>query len=201
MADATAAIDLPPAENKSELRARLRQLRKGVKPKQRVRAAIDLARHVALHFHDHQIAAYVSIGSEVSTWEILDSLWKDGRSVLLPMVNGLDLLWYEVKNSRELRSGYRGIQEPDPRQCPEIIPTQPWLCLVPGLGFTADGKRLGQGGGFYDRALAQLRSGKQSPSGCVVAGVGFPVQMLHHIPMHSHDQYVDQVFVFAGAET
>lgn len=70
-------------------------------------------------------------------------------------------------------------EEPDPRW-PDVV-------IVPGLAFTADGDRLGQGGGWYDRFLAQRRAD------CVAIGVGFREQLLESLPTEHHDVALDVV--------
>ncbi|PIE34450.1 MAG: 5-formyltetrahydrofolate cyclo-ligase [Ilumatobacter coccineus] len=68
---------------------------------------------------------------------------------------------------------------PDPRQVDVVI--------VPGVGFTPDGDRLGQGGGWYDRFLAQLRPGTPT------IGVCFAEQLQTTLPTEPHDVRVDRV--------
>jgi 5-formyltetrahydrofolate cyclo-ligase len=66
---------------------------------------------------------------------------------------------------------------------PEDEPDPAWpdVVVVPGLAFTLAGDRLGQGGGWYDRFLAGVRSG------CVTIGVGFDVQVVDELPLEAHD--------------
>jgi 5-formyltetrahydrofolate cyclo-ligase len=59
--------------------------------------------------------------------------------------------------------------------------------LVPGLAFTADGRRLGQGGGHFDRFLPRLRDD------CVTIGVAFREQLVADLPVAAHDATVDVV--------
>lgn len=66
----------------------------------------------------------------------------------------------------------------------------PALMLVPGLAFTADGKRLGRGGGFYDRTLSVL------PSCVKTIGICKKSQLLEDIPTEVHDQKVQTVLAF-----
>ena len=61
------------------------------------------------------------------------------------------------------------------------------LVVVPGLAFTADGRRLGQGGGHYDRFLARLRPD------CLTVGACFAEQLVRELPTEPHDQPVDAV--------
>lgn len=66
----------------------------------------------------------------------------------------------------------------------------PALMLVPGLVFTADGKRLGRGRGFYDRTLSVI------PSCVKTIGVCKKSQLVQDIPMEAHDKKVMQVLCF-----
>lgn len=61
------------------------------------------------------------------------------------------------------------------------------MVVVPGLAFTADGRRLGQGGGHYDRFLTGV-----SPQ-CLLVGVAFAEQLVMDIPVESHDVVLDAV--------
>ena len=73
-----------------------------------------------------------------------------------------------------------------------IEPTWPDVVLVPGLAFTATGGRLGQGGGWYDRFLADVR-----PE-CTTIGVCFAEQVVDELPIEPHDVAVDIVVTDDG---
>jgi 5-formyltetrahydrofolate cyclo-ligase len=68
----------------------------------------------------------------------------------------------------------------------------PDVVIVPGLAFTAAGDRLGQGGGWYDRFLATVRSD------CVSIGVCFDGQLVDALPVEAHDITVDHVVTERG---
>lgn len=59
------------------------------------------------------------------------------------------------------------------------------MVLVPGLGFTAHGARIGRGAGFYDRLLAGTNA--------VRFGVGLDVQIVPQLPVEAHDLPMDYV--------
>jgi 5-formyltetrahydrofolate cyclo-ligase len=61
------------------------------------------------------------------------------------------------------------------------------VVVVPGLAFTPDGRRLGQGGGHFDRFLPRLRAD------CVRIGVAFEEQLVADLPISPHDIAVDVV--------
>lgn len=99
-------------------------------------------------------------------------------------------LWV-LNNLNELVTGTWGILEPPKHrwQDPEktIDPKALDLVLVPGVAFANNGARLGNGLGYYDHLLSQVRED------CVLIGVGFQCQLLDDVPMDAHDIYLDWV--------
>jgi 5-formyltetrahydrofolate cyclo-ligase len=130
------------------------------------------------------VAAFAALPSEpdLRAWE-----WADGRTVLLPRVDGDDLIFHAVTGRDDLRPGAFGVPEPDPARCPVRDAATADLVLVPGLAFTRDGRRLGRGRGFYDRLLGAL------PPGATKVGICFAGQLLDDLPTAHHDQPVDLV--------
>lgn len=61
------------------------------------------------------------------------------------------------------------------------------VVLVPGIAFTIEGDRLGQGGGWYDRFLAGV------DSNCTTIGVGFEIQIVDALPTEAHDITLDAI--------
>lgn len=81
---------------------------------------------------------------------------------------------------------------PAPDADAPIDPAVVDVVVVPGLGFTPDGHRLGQGGGWYDRFLARMR-----PDALKI-GVGFDVQLVGELPTEEHDVTLDAVVTESG---
>lgn len=69
----------------------------------------------------------------------------------------------------------------------DVDPDSLALVVTPGLAFTADGRRLGQGGGHYDRFLGGVSAG------CLLVGVAFAEQVVVDIPVEVHDVVLDAV--------
>jgi len=84
----------------------------------------------------------------------------------------------------DIEAGYHGIPEPRDHCSAIAAETIEWV-LVPGVAFDADGRRLGYGGGYYDRLLPLLRA--QVPR---VAGA-FEGQLVDAVPAAPHDVGVD----------
>ena len=76
---------------------------------------------------------------------------------------------------------------PSPVDGTAVDPALLDVVVVPGLAFTADGRRLGQGGGHYDRFLPRLRGG------CVTVGAAFAEQLVDDLPTEPHDVRLDLV--------
>lgn len=112
-----------------------------------------------------------------------------GKTVALPRVDAsvrmLRALAIEDLD-RDVEPGYRGI--PEPRVgCPAIALDRIDWVLVPGVAFDTAGRRLGYGGGYYDRLLPFV-----SPTAARVAGA-FDMQIVDAVPTAAHDLGVDVV--------
>ncbi len=125
------------------------------------------------------VMAFVGVGTEPGTDALLRLLFEQGYEVGLPRVEGDHIVAVEHRVDSALVVGSYGIPEPVGNA---IDPNLIDLVLVPGLAFTRDGRRLGQGGGFYDRFLPLLRED------CMTCGVCFDVQIVDELPIEPHDQ-------------
>jgi len=130
------------------------------------------------------VAAYAALPGEPDL-RPLD--WIGAKNVLLPRVDGEELVFHAVRDANQLKSGAFAVMEPDPEKCPAFDPREAEIIFVPGLAFTAEGQRLGRGRGFYDRLLAAL------PPEILRVGVCFAEQVVPDIPSEPHDEEVDVV--------
>lgn len=111
-----------------------------------------------------------------------------GRRFLFPLTHDdRSLTWHETHGMNQLSPGRMGIPEPDPVTSPAVDPGEIDLVIVPGLGFTLQGGRLGFGGGYYDRFLAKAGPAVATAGVCLSCQV-VPVESLpmepHDIPLH-----------------
>lgn len=132
---------------------------------------------------------YASFKSEVQTTGAIKRCLQAGKRVALPLTVAPEKMLrpYLIKDpERELQPGYCAIPEPDPK-CTELIdPGTLDLVVIPGSVFDLRGGRLGYGGGFYDRFLAD-----QAPAACRVA-LAFALQVVgDELPLQPHDQSID----------
>jgi 5-formyltetrahydrofolate cyclo-ligase len=181
----------PPAA-KRVLRAEARRRRAGRSDHARLQhgRALAAAQSPALEAA-RTVTAYVGVADEPDTLPLLDSLRARGVRVLLPVVlPDLDLDWAEYTGSESLARTSHGLLEPtSPRLGPEAVAGAD-VVLVPAFAVDHEGRRLGQGGGCYDRALARV------PSSTTVLAVLFPDEVVPGpLPEEPHDRRVDGVLI------
>jgi 5-formyltetrahydrofolate cyclo-ligase len=134
------------------------------------------------------VAAYVSVGTEPETRGLIYALWKRGTYVLLPLLladNDLDWASYEGPDS--LAEGPHGLLQPtEPPRGVQAV-TSADLVIVPALAVDRRGRRLGRGGGSYDRALARV--GAAVPTMALI----YDHELLDEVPAGRQDQPVRMV--------
>jgi 5-formyltetrahydrofolate cyclo-ligase len=124
----------------------------------------------------------------------IELLWKhaEGKTMCYPTIRQGGLDFIGVAGPESVTIGQFGFREPVFDQARVIPPDTFDLVLVPGAAFTANGDRLGRGGGFYDRLLSSpgFRAFK--------VGVCFDRQVLNEVPVEAHDQRVHRVVTESG---
>ena len=164
----------------------MRQLNRALDSRQRLRAsaAIFSAVERLPEFRaSRTVAVFAALPDEPATVEVL-ARWASTRRVVLPRVEGDAMRFYACRPDA-LVFGAFGILEPQgERPCPagEID-----LVVCPGVAFTADGRRLGRGRGYYDRYL-----GDPAFRGFRV-GVCYAHQLVDDLPVEPHDVRMDRV--------
>ncbi len=134
-----------------------------------------------------RILIYAARQDELDTRPLIRRLLRTPRAVYLPRIEDGRIFLYRVTNlKKDLQLGPYGIHEPQRAKSRQGDIQDMDLAIVPGLGFTREGVRLGRGGGYFDRLLAK--------AGHVVKiGVGFREQILKKIPVRRHDVRMDFV--------
>lgn len=138
-----------------------------------------------------RVAAYVALDDEVPSDAILDTVLASGRALLLPRVVGRDLEFAAVSGFDQLCRGRWGLREPA-GACIAARLAPDDLVLVPGLAFDRSGRRLGRGGGHYDRVFAL---GDMPP---FRVGLAFAFQVVASVPADERDRCVDGVVTELG---
>ena len=104
------------------------------------------------------IASYFSYGTEPDTTALNQKIIASGKVLLLPRINGETIEWVQWDGNIENLQSNGNFQEPIGETFTDLGAID--LVLVPALAIDPDGFRLGQGGGFYDRALPLLSAWK-----------------------------------------
>lgn len=111
----------------------------------------------SLYKNADMILLYYSVGSEVSTHQILKKAADDGKSLAFPVCTDSEgtMKFYIIKDEKDLTEGMYGIKSPN-ADCTEFIESKNALCVVPAIAFDKKGYRIGYGKGYYDRYLASF---------------------------------------------
>jgi len=127
------------------------------------------------------VAVYLAMPQELDLTPFIVKLLAAGVRLVAPRWNGTayDLAPLAGLEAGVLRAGPMGVREPVSAEI--VAPADVDVWIVPGMAFTADGTRLGYGGGWYDRFLAQARSDARS------LGVAYSFQCLAALPCEIHD--------------
>jgi 5-formyltetrahydrofolate cyclo-ligase len=134
-------------------------------------------------FRDAQkIGVYYPIGSEILTQDIIQELLSNGKDVFLPKVIGENIEFRKIANFSSLEKGSFDIMEPkDDCQTDNELD----IVLVPTVGISPIGVRLGYGHGFYDRYLAKHK--------VTTISLTLEKQIIKNIPKSEHDVMIDWI--------
>ena len=100
------------------------------------------------------VLCYSPIGSEVDVLPIARAALRRGKTVAFPVCDGDEMEFYKVNDPSELtETNHFGVLEPVAKEENLIVPTKTTMILMPGLLFDTHGKRIGYGGGYYDKYI------------------------------------------------
>ena len=147
-------------QEKRQLRAAIRALAAQLSPRYRASADGAIARRV-LSLPEYRgaetVFCVVGSGREIDTRPILEQTLADGKRLCVPLCTGAgEMELRQVTDLKELSPGTYGILEP-PAGSPSLSPDQADLAVIPCLTCSREGRRLGRGGGYYDRFLSRYR--------------------------------------------
>jgi len=191
---ASAAAPTGPAlrEAKRAMRIAVIEQRDALPPAERAAASQAIAaRIVALP----EFAAAPSVlltlpfRSEWDTRLVASAALAANKALLVPRVDPVArvLSLHRIESLTDaVVPGYRGIPEPR-AEAPHASPNDVAFALVPGVAFDGGGRRLGYGGGYYDRLLPLLPRGAPRIAGA------FEVQLVDTVPAAGHDLAVDMI--------
>ena len=173
--------------NKKEMRAIIRAQKRAMTEEQIVSASRNLGvlfRQSELYKNAKSIYGYLPYNQEVRTTPMLEQAIRDGKRVAVPKCYGSEMRFLWLDDLTQVAPGYANIPEPIADE--PIADDTTALVLMPGLAFDPQGHRIGYGGGFYDRFLAE------EPDHPTLA-LCYGFQMVEHLETEEFDIPVDQV--------
>ena len=177
-----------PSPSKQQLRATIKAMKLSrLSPEYRAEASLRLTQAVEKHpafAAANTVMLYHALPDEPDTHPLLEK-YAASKTIVLPCVEGDDIVPRVYRGEQDLRIGAYGIAEPvgpDFEDVPAIS-----FILVPGVAFDAAGHRLGRGKGYYDRFLSTL------PARPFLLGACFAWQQVPAVPFELHDIIMDAV--------
>jgi 5-formyltetrahydrofolate cyclo-ligase len=176
--------------SKALLRKLMLEKRTMLSAEVRLRAA-EAAAHNALPLFESErgtVAIYWPVRNEISPLILAEHLHARKFELCLPVVIEKDsaVQFRKYAPGDKLHKGRFGVDEPS-QKSPYLNPS---VLIVPLVAFDKKGRRLGTGGGYYDRTLAALRAGDMPVK---AYGYAFAVQEVSALPYEPHDQLLDAV--------
>ena len=134
------------------------------------------------------IAGYWPMGDEMDPRLLMLALAARGHALVLPVTppRGEPLAFRAWTPGAALRAGPMGTSEPAEGEA-----LSPDILLVPLLAFDRAGRRLGYGGGYYDRTLAALPGAK-------AIGIAYAGQEMPEVPAGPQDFRLPLIVTEAG---
>ena len=190
-------------KNRSSIRSEILRKRDNITPVERTM----LSKRVTAHLFEwiqrieksdqgwtfNAVMVYLSMNSEVDTWQLVELLHEQDRKIIAPVVDTKsgDLIPKQIQNLDEDVVLHRyGMYEPK-ESCPVFPTPQLQLILVPAIAFDKNGHRLGYGKGFYDRFLPTCPN-------AVTVGLAYQLQIVEDTYPQPWDVPVHHIFTEEG---
>ena len=144
----------------------------------------------ALEYKEYKKAGcvfcYVSTENETDTFPLLHDILRSGKRLGVPKCTGKGIMQvYEIQSLDELKPGAYGILEPEDNPEKLIDPKEIDFAWVPCISCDRERRRLGHGGGYYDRYLEKAH--------CVKAALCREELLVDNVPVSELDQRMDVV--------
>ena len=168
---------------KAELRAAILAARRAAPAAERDAEARALARHIATVAVDGDtVCAYVPVGSEPGSLDLVEVLHQRGVRVLLPVVRSAagPLRWGEYTPGKLVRARLGLLEPAEPWLAPEAV-AEAASVLMPALAVDRSGVRLGRGAGYYDRTL------RLAAASARLVAVVRDDELVERLPAEPHD--------------
>ncbi len=172
------------SDEKQLLRARVLETIRGIAAAARAEKSAAIAAHLGRL--RGVVFGFAPMRLEPDWTAAMEPEW----TVALPRIEGGGLHFHRVADFAKLAKGPLGIREPVEG---EFVPyAAAEFVLVPGVAFDRAGRRLGRGGGFYDRVFGEPALSARRVAIC------FSEQLVDRVPVEAHDAMVDAIVTEDG---
>ena len=183
------------AQSQSVIRAEAKRKRAQLSSEQRQEASNKIAEKLfatALFRRSNNIACYVSMETEVSTWPIIERAWQQNKRIFAPITEKNFVMQFrQFDDESELFTNSFGLREPRHGRPARIDEFE--LVIVPLVAFDSHRNRIGMGGGYYDRALSFFADNTEITKPALI-GLAFDCQKVEVILPNPWDIRLFQVY-------
>lgn len=168
--------------HKKMLRQQISVARMALSPTERTEKCRRIYHRVTEHpafVRAKTVYCFIDAKGEVDTHQIIRAAWQGGKRVAAPRIEGKEMQFFYIDDFDHLEKSRFGIEEPAANCAPAEDMTDA-LMIMPGMVFDQTRNRIGYGGGYYDRFLAEH-------SDLPTIAVAFELQVIGHIPAEPHD--------------
>lgn len=173
--------------NKQELRRMIREKKRAMTPEEIEQKSLRLGElflQSEMYRSAKTVYGYLPYNQEVRTVPMLEQAIRDGKRVAVPKCYGDEMRFIYMDDLTKVEKGYAGIPEPIADE--PVADDETALVLMPGMAFDPAGHRIGYGGGFYDKFLAE-------EPGHPTLALCYDFQVLERLETEEYDIPVDIV--------
>lgn len=161
-------------------RKNLKQQRANIRSSEQKKASAIINAQLSQHpifLRSQTIAGYKAIQHEIDPSALFHEAWQHKKICYLPVLQDQQLIFCVYQADTLLKKNQFNILEPPSLLNNCIAASDLDLVLVPLIGFTEQGQRLGMGAGFYDRSFAFLLNSPR-PARPFLLGLAYEWQKL-----------------------
>lgn len=184
--------------DRKTLRREMRARRRALTPQQQRQAGKRLAKQISRQLwfiKAHHVALYLPNDGEIDTTPLIELCRTRHKTLYLPVLHPIrhNRLWFTpyTSTTRMQYNRYR-ILEPVLQAKPLRPAVALDLVLLPLVAFSANGGRMGMGGGYYDRTFA-FRLENKGMSGPKLVGLAHELQKVDQLPIETWDVPLDAI--------
>ena len=180
-------------ETKKEIRRYCRRMREEQPAGAAAQKSHEICRRILAseeYRRADSVLVYIATQGEVTLEEVIRDAWEQGKTVASPRVEGKTMSFYRITSFEDLEEGNFHVREPR-KECEAFTPEENTLFLVPGVAYDESRRRVGYGGGFYDRFLEKY-------PWLSTVGIGYEFQVLPEVPCEATDIPMNKILTEKG---